>query len=89
MPCGDKEECNYDSLNKLVFSATEHSDHHDETETCSPFCICACCGQIISFHFIQESSISDLIIFEKKIYSYVSPTFAEISFSFWQPPKIS
>ena len=47
MPCTDVHAANPTVLNSAP--STEHNScpHEKETDFCSPFCICSCCGQIV------------------------------------------
>jgi hypothetical protein len=51
MPCSDKDDCKYLSADQSTFTTTDHSDHDSDTEHCSPFCMCACCGQTFTSQF--------------------------------------
>jgi hypothetical protein len=89
-PCGDSDDCNVKKT-KTEFSSNDHSTHNHDTESCSPFCHCACCGQTITFHPI----FSTILKFERplsivkavSIYDqhFISNYFASI----WQPPQLS
>jgi hypothetical protein len=91
LPCNDSVEC--DDFTKTTISQTEkHNNHSHETEQCTPFCICACCGTH-AFQ-IQKAflpSKENNIIFEneklKTIYSFFYTK--NISSKIWQPPKAS
>ncbi|MBK9554240.1 MAG: hypothetical protein IPO47_00140 [Bacteroidetes bacterium] len=43
--CNDKQTCAVSDTSVVAGSAGAHDDHEQDTENCSPFCICACCGQ--------------------------------------------
>ena len=90
LPCGDSHDEHVDKY-KTELSANDHSKHNHETESCSPFCHCACCGQTLTFPpgiplipkgerplaFIKANSI-----FEQR---FNATYFANI----WQPPQWS
>jgi hypothetical protein len=85
-PCSDSVEC--DEGNKTEQS---HNNHKHENESCTPFCICACCGQhaFSKFNYPAEQSIlkPENLCNSKAIYTQ---TFiSQFSASIWQPPKIS
>ena len=73
--------------------ASEHNDHEKDTENCSPFCICACCGSTIVSNFLFNSIISDkkqIFLSEKeKINFYTTSSISDFCGNIWQPPKIS
>ena len=88
MPCNDVEEC-HTAVQTTIASIEDHGDHSHETEMCSPFCACLCCGQFISF----SSDVIELRHFS----SYTNPTTTihksgyplDVHLAIWQPPKIS
>ncbi|MGK4567447.1 DUF6660 family protein [Flavobacterium sp. 3HN19-14] len=86
LPCHDSAEC---SVGKTKIAAS-HS-HSDEDEQCSPFCSCACCGvQIAQFSphvFLLRKN--EPVIIDRQPSFYVSAFAEEMSFSIWQPPKLS
>ncbi|MGZ4034745.1 MAG: DUF6660 family protein, partial [Bacteroidia bacterium] len=45
MPCCDKDDCKFPNANQQTLVCTDHSSQHNESGCCSPFCVCACCGQ--------------------------------------------
>ena len=78
MPCNDKEDCKFMSPNESIDYTNQHSGHETDSEQCTPFCLCACCGQ--SFN----SSFYDLNLFPIYKTSFISEGYLSI----WQPPKI-
>ncbi|NBA78634.1 hypothetical protein GOQ04_23975 [Emticicia sp. ODNR4P] len=92
LPCGDAKDCKVLDNGKETFSQTDHHNHQEDTESCSPFCICACCGSNIVFSFqhpvlMTENTPSffpqrERIIVEND--SFASNFYGNI----WQPPKI-
>ncbi len=92
LPCGDMEDCKVLSDDNISFSTTSHSEHQEDTETCSPFCICACCGTNIAYNFFFPTYTPEK---QPNFYSQKSKiVYANDSFSsnfygnIWQPPKI-
>ena len=86
MPCTDAVACKESPSEH----GTAHQHNDDETDTCSPFCVCACCG-VAGFVFaspkiyiqrIAKSNSPELIS------SYNSQFNSSYFYSFWQPPKI-
>ena len=86
-PCGDVVDCKDHANTK-----TEHTgDKHDhKTENCSPFCICACCGQVFSTasHNTDINSFS-YTLSEKTLTKYRESFISTHYNNIWQPPKIS
>ena len=57
-----------------------------EDETCSPFCICFCCGSLgvdmTALPGIRASSFKFCTVFQPELIKI-----KKVSFSIWQPPK--
>lgn len=89
MPCSDKEDCKNIGNEQTTFSTTDHSDHESDTENCSPFCACACCGQSVTniFHPVVLYNLTPLA--GQKFTIYNTSFISEVYLSIWQPPKIS
>lgn len=85
-PCGDSIEC--DERNQTEKS---HNDHKHENENCTPFCICACCGQPVTskINYPAVQTVSKPDIFNKNIAINDQTFNSQFSASIWQPPKIS
>jgi len=92
LPCGDVEDCKVVDYDKIAFSETNHSTHQEDTETCSPFCICACCGTNIVLNFSFSPLISEIeqcFLSEKvKVNFYNTSFISDFYGNIWQPPKI-
>jgi hypothetical protein len=90
MPCSDSDDCKYEQEQQTSnFATTNHSDHEQDTESCSPFCMCACCGQSCSFEHFQADLGLNFPTVAQKVSVYKATFSSEVSFSIWQPPKIS
>lgn len=90
LPCADRIECN--DVAKTEITTTEnHQDHKHETENCSPFCICACCGiSVTQFNPTVFTSKKVIYFPLQKNYSYYKLNYSSIDFcNIWQPPKLS
>lgn len=89
LPCTDKEECNEPTQTHISIN-TEHQNHNHETEHCSPFCICACCGTNISITFFTTFQIIERPIFNTSIsYSLFNEHIKSNFFgNIWQPPQL-
>lgn len=87
LPCADKEG-NSASKDVVVKCSSEHNQDND---ACSPFCICNCCSSqvfafgntIYSFDFVIVKTIV-----ENKIPEYKSVFASNFFGSIWQPPQI-
>jgi hypothetical protein len=89
MPCSDKEDCKYMGNEQTTFSTTDHSDHDSDTENCSPFCMCACCGQSVTNIFYPAVLNNQTPVSAQKFPIYNASFVSEVYLSIWQPPKIS
>ena len=85
-PCSDSVEC--DEGNKTEQS---HNNHKHENENCTPFCICACCGQPVAsnINYPVAQTVSKPEIFNKSISIYNQTFISQFNANIWQPPKIS
>ncbi|MEZ4773104.1 MAG: DUF6660 family protein [Bacteroidia bacterium] len=89
MPCSDKDDCKYQGADQSTFASTDHSDHDTDTENCSPFCMCACCGQSIT-NIFYPTTLRNLTPIATKYFPVYNASFvSEVYLSIWQPPKIS
>jgi hypothetical protein len=93
LPCGDVNDCNKVSYEtQYSFSRMNHTEHKEDTETCSPFCTCACCRMNIAFPFYlpaltienESSFYTQKAIIVYKNESPLSNFYGNI----WQPPKV-
>ena len=86
MPCVDEP-------NHVCTKHQEHSTQNDTQQnnnlpnTCSPFCVCACCNVsvVVSFYFVN--TIPSRLVQNAYIPFYENIT-SRFNVSIWQPPKI-
>jgi hypothetical protein len=87
LPCADKEGSG--SLQTVVEKSS--SEHNQDNDACSPFCICNCCSSQV-FTFDNTICTLDFIVIEKivenKIPEYKSVFASNFFGSIWQPPQI-
>lgn len=90
-PCCDDEGCG--KTNNIQASSTITEHHHQDTEhneICSPFCVCACCGNHISTNKIFKASY-EISLLESENYKpthYTSQFSSKFEATIWQPPQI-
>jgi len=88
-PCQDFQAASLE-LKQTVTSGSIPSDSEAGSETCSPFCICGCCGLSVVHHGPTTTAISERIEFTENM--LVSIYYAPLTNSFidpiWQPPKV-
>lgn len=69
-----------------VHLETGHADSH-AADSCSPLCTCSCCGGVTLVYEFVHSFKANFTPLPNPLYSENS--ISEISFSIWQPPKLS
>jgi hypothetical protein len=85
-PCGDNVECG-----ERKKTEQSHNSHKHENENCTPFCICACCGQPVASKIYYPIALTVLKPenFINCISIYNQTFISQFSATIWQPPKIS
>ncbi|WP_157447121.1 DUF6660 family protein [Cytophaga aurantiaca] len=90
MPCTDAVTCEKDIHTKEQTATHQHNHREDEADSCSPFCVCACCGVsgvIFSspkLFFIRTKKATTPVLAS----TYNSEFISTYYYTFWQPPKI-
>ena len=84
MPCTDVP-CFEKKGGLSSINSTCSNPHEDET--CSPFCVCFCCGSL-AVNATMFSAITRTEFIESKMAKDNPVKINNISFSIWQPPKI-
>ena len=88
MPCTDSVTCKNDS--PASTSSNQHDHREDEADSCSPFCVCACCGVAgllfpsPKLFFIKSKKANT----PTQASTYNSEFISTYYYTFWQPPKI-
>ncbi|MGW8121414.1 hypothetical protein ACV07N_02045 [Roseivirga echinicomitans] len=84
-PCAEgweKDDC---SSENGIHAESEPIDSHEEAETCTPFCACACChipltSTLVFLEMPESDPPVDFLV-------EVSGSIAPPVFDIWQPPK--
>lgn len=85
MPCNDSSDCSSEESVSVAVSGT-HDDHDDDTEHCTPFCVCACCAAP-AVQFQQAPAIKNFVA-GKIVNSYPAEfIFSNTEHNIWQPPR--
>lgn len=91
LPCADMEVNSSIHSSKELSSNDENHSHDKNGDTCSPFCICNCCGgqsfaysANYNYNFVSVKTLID-----KKIPQYKSILSSNFYGSIWQPPQIA
>ncbi len=85
IPCTDNTDCERDKTEQTG----DHSGHQHHEDTCTPFCVCACCGItaiVINFSFFKTRLVKEQI--SQTVIPYHSNFISSYCHSFWQPPKL-
>lgn len=89
VPCHDKEDAMEWNTATDFFTVDNHSQHAQDIETCSPFCVCSCCGQTVAIQMFHSTFLKPFVS-PKAQESFVLDNYLpSFSASHWQPPKIS
>ena len=86
LPCDD---VSYNNQQSETISEIVNLDNHSHSDMCSPFCMCACCGQTFSSSFTYYSLALHVPVSVEKFPIYNASFVSEVYLSIWQPPKIS
>jgi hypothetical protein len=83
--CSDKEEFINDSQTQI----TQSPGNQHENEACTPFCTCACCGQILVLNLQFNKTIIDKTLHRQLLQYYYSSIILPSDYfgNIWQPPK--
>ncbi len=85
VPCHDAGECS--EVRKEIAA----HDHEGEDEQCPPFCICACCGSVMTTPQAPGWYTAGTVTpdYPEHTYGYVSPAPDSLSTGIWQPPRMA
>ncbi len=73
---------------KTVISKSDNSQHHTNTDNCSPFCTCNCCAGFT--YKATDIKIEHTVHASTKLYAVHLPSSViEISLPIWQPPQLA
>ena len=87
-PCADIDISVNDNEN-IISSTDNNKKEHNETENCTPFCICSCCAVPIIYEAINIDENSKQIYLSAKYPSLKINCPSLSSAAIWQPPKFS
>jgi hypothetical protein len=88
MPCSDVDECN-NNIETIASIDVGYEKHSHDKEGCTPFCVCSCCATSVFFTPLVQFKIEKKP-FHNTVYPLYKISYSScISFSIWQPPKLS
>jgi hypothetical protein len=89
LPCADSKECKPADKTVVAAAGCQGQQHQHEDEACSPFCACACCGQVYTSGFQLNKSNPTKPATQKQQYFYTSASLSSRYLgTIWQPPKV-
>lgn len=94
MPCSDitpvETHGDFEHVSEHQTADTHQGHHHEDHEdTCSPFCICACCGINYDYQDIHLELPKIAFKFSSKAPSFTSNFYSNEFLFIWKPPKIA
>lgn len=92
IPCVDIEHDSAAHAKVNHTSEKEKHSHDKDSDLCSPFCICNCCGQQITLTLVPSINYNFQVQFEEIKTSnsiYTSAFNSTFYGSIWQPPQIA
>ena len=93
MPCADMDEKNVFNIQERP-TEIAHQDNHEHTESdlCTPFCLCDCCGivsgVVLQWNVYNLVKAKTFDLSKSKVY-YKSTFISRYLRGIWQPPKIN
>jgi len=89
LPCNDSKIESDEKSNVKISAIVNHPQDNHDTESCSPFCSCSCCHASVFYQALPFYNIAKQLFQTKEYPLYTSSFYSKISFSIWQPPKLS
>jgi len=85
VPCADNDMCE----NGTVTNSEQAPSDDKERDTCTPFCICSCCHNIISIPSIPRIEPLPIVThMPKPETGYVANAIKDMTIEFFQPPRL-
>lgn len=85
MPCAEgwlEDNCTEETAQ---LETCENQESENDTDTCTPFCACACCRvPLSSIHTLNQSATEPLL---EPFLTEVSTNGTVVFFEIWEPPK--
>ena len=87
VPCADKGDCA--TVNLAHVENHDHEEQNQESNHCSPLCVCCCCNTVTvqyePLHIEDSVWLEFLTIKEPE---FKLPIVTPIYFPIWQPPQL-
>ncbi len=86
LPCGDAEACG-ENEQATTLAVAHGSNHEEEPEDCTPFCVCSCCAAS-GMNWMSCLQIVITPKVKKSTFLFPSPFFESYTVhAVWQPPR--
>lgn len=87
LPCADSRECTAPAETRIS-ALSGHEGHQHAQESCTPFCMCACCGTTVILQQAVFFPVTPTVVPQRRM---VPGNTAFQSYDFgavWQPPQL-
>lgn len=89
-PCADTYEDYLKSKESIISQTDDRNTNKEHNETCSPFCICTCCGHQTPFNILAALiKYTKAFKVDKQFTIYNQSIVSSYYGNIWQPPKLS
>jgi len=89
VPCTDGMPQTSHSSNTEVSAAEHDHNHSDHQDSCTLFCVCACCGTMITMPTLQPLVQVKVVISTVYLFHYTFDYSFDYSEGVWHPPSLS
>lgn len=90
VPCLDDASYDVNSFG-VEISHTSHDHNHDnsnESDLCTPFCTCACCGSLITVPAVQEVVEAKVMLSATYLFTHNLDYSFTYTKGVWRPPVV-
>ncbi|MCB9255672.1 MAG: hypothetical protein H6579_00930 [Chitinophagales bacterium] len=89
VPCTDYVPQTTHSSNTEVSTGDHDHNHSDHQDSCTPFCVCACCGTMITMPTLQPLVQARVVISTDYLFYYTLDYSFDYNEGVWHPPAHS
>jgi hypothetical protein len=87
IPCNDNELALDNNKAKAEISKSNQQKEHNNSDSCSPFCICNCCTGFTNISANYRVTIPVMLMI-KKVAAHLPAATSNIALPVWQPPQL-
>lgn len=86
VPCADVHESTHEGT-RVTVASHEHPSDNAVEDACTPFCHCSCCAAsaVVRLTTTLKTPFNS---FKTAAILYMEGSYADVSTSIWQPPKL-